>query len=144
MIAVYTVSETRRARLEMLIEKHGSVANVNTLLGWSRTDPKLTQIRNANARKERAKPYQMGDNMSREIEYKLGLAHGWMDTPPTVAERYGEEDLRSKVLQLMEAMPPEQWPTVVRLVNALAHPSSTSTSTALAPAINNIQNFKYV
>ena len=77
-----TVSETRRNRLEALITKHGSVAELNTALGWSRTDPKLAQIRNANIRKGRAKPHQMGDAMAREIEEKLALQLGWMDTPP--------------------------------------------------------------
>ncbi len=81
-----TVSETRRNRLEMLIERHGSVAELNTALGWARTDPKLAQIRNANIRKGRAKPHQMGDAMAREIEEKLTLALGWMDTPPYAPE----------------------------------------------------------
>lgn len=81
-----TVSETRRNRLEILIAKHGSVAELNTALGWARTDPKLAQIRNANMRKGRAKPHQMGDSMAREMEDKLKLPLGWMDTPPEVSE----------------------------------------------------------
>ena len=81
-----TVSETRRARLEMLIKKHGSVAELNDSLGWARTDPKLTLIRNADVRSGRAKPHQMGDAMARDIEIKLNLERGWMDTPPTYAE----------------------------------------------------------
>jgi hypothetical protein len=76
-----TVAETRRERLEILIEKHGSVAVLNEALGWARTDPKLAQIRNANVRAGRAKPYQMGDAMARDIEDKLRLERGWMDTP---------------------------------------------------------------
>ncbi len=81
-----TVSETRRNRLEMLIAKYGSVAELNTALGWVRTDPKLAQIRNANVRKGRAKPHQMGDAMAREIEERLVLPVGWMDTPPNSHE----------------------------------------------------------
>lgn len=126
MIAMQTVSETRRTRLEMLIKKHGSVAEVNAAMGWARTDPKLTQIRNANARAGRSKPYQMGDAMAREIETTLQLEHGWMDTPPTYAELHGEEDPRTKVMQLMEAMPPDQWATIVRLVDAVAQPTTAT------------------
>jgi hypothetical protein len=126
MTSMQTVSETRRTRLEMLIKKYGSVAEVNAAMGWARTDPKLTQIRNANARAGRSKPYQMGDAMAREIETTLKLEHGWMDTPPTYAELHGEEDPRTKVMQLMEAMPPDQWATVVRLVDAVAQPAAAT------------------
>jgi hypothetical protein len=45
-----------------------------------------------------------------------------MDTPATYDEILGSEDQRAKVLQLMEAMPPDQWATVVRLVDALSQP----------------------
>ncbi len=118
------VSETRRNRLEMLIQKHGSIANLNTALGWTRTDPKLALVRNANKRQDRVKPHQMGDSMAREIEEKLALGLGWFDTPPSYSELHGEEDLRTKVMLLMEAMPPDQWPTAVRLLDALAQPAT--------------------
>lgn len=124
MEAMQTVSETRRIRVEMLIKKYGGVADVNSALGWARTDPKLSQIRNSNVRKGRAKPYQMGDAMAREIENKLALGIGWMDTPPSYVELHGEDDPRTKVLLLMEAMPPDQWPTAVRLLDALAQPAT--------------------
>ena len=66
----------------------------------------------------------MGDATAREIEEKLSLGLGWMDTPPTYAELHaGEEDPRTKVMLLMEAMPPDQWATVVRLVDAVAQPT---------------------
>lgn len=106
----------------MLIKKHSSIAALNTALGWTRTDPKLALVRNANKRQDRAKPHQMGDAMAREIEEKLSLGLGWMDTPPSYAEMQGEEDPRTKVMLLMEAMPPDQWATAVRLLDALAQP----------------------
>ena len=121
-----TASETRRTRLEMLIKKHGSIAELNVLMEWPRTDPKLAQIRSANMRSGRDKPYQMGDAMAREIEQKLSLATGWMDTPPSYAELHGEDDPRTKVMLLMEAMPPNQWATAVRLLDALAQPAQAS------------------
>jgi hypothetical protein len=113
------VSETRRNRLEMLIKRFGSIAELNTELGWTRTDPKLALVRNANKRQDRKKPHQMGDAMAREIEQKLSLDVGWMDTPPNYAELHGEEDPRTKVMLLMEAMPPDQWSTAVRLLMLL-------------------------
>lgn len=117
-----TAAETRRSRLEMLIRQFGSVADLNTKLGWSRTDPKLAQIRNANARVGRGKPYQMGDAMAREIEEKLELERGWMDTPPSYAELHGEHDPRAKALAVFEALPEDQWATALRLIGALAQP----------------------
>jgi hypothetical protein len=122
------VSETRRARLEMLIKRFRSIAELNTALSWTRTDPKLALVRNANKRQDRAKPHQMGDAMAREIEQKLSLALGWMDTPPSYTEMHGENDLRTKVMLLMEAMPPDQWPTAVRLLDALAQPATGTQS----------------
>lgn len=110
----------------MLVKKYQSVAELNTALGWTRTDPKLAQIRNANLRPGRAKPYQMGDAMARQIEDKLALEHGWMDTPPTYAELHGENDVRAKAMILMDALPPEQLDTALRLLDALVKPQGNN------------------
>ena len=64
----------------------------------------------------------MGDDLARKIEERLTLEAGWMDTPPSYAELHGEEDPRTKVMQLMESLPPDQWATVVRVVDAIAKP----------------------
>lgn len=117
-----TASETRRARLEMLVKRFQTAAALNTALGWTRTDPKLAQIRNANPRPGRDKPYQMGDAMAREIEEKLDLPRGWMDTPPTYAELSGENDPRAMIEHMVQEMPPEDWPTALRLLSALKKP----------------------
>ena len=78
-----TSAEIRRANLERLMQQHGSIAELNVALGWPRTDPKLSQIKNANKRPGRGDAtYQMGDAMAREMEEKLGLERGWMDNPP--------------------------------------------------------------
>ena len=119
-----TASETRRARLEMLIKRFQTAAALNTALGWARTDPKLAQIRNANTRPGREKPYQMGDAMAREIEEKLGLERGWMDTPPTYAEMGGGPDQRALAMSVFESLPEDQWATALRLLDALAQPAS--------------------
>lgn len=71
----------------------------------------------------------MGSPMAREIETSLGLETGWMDTPLTWAEALGQEDPRAKVMQLMEAMPPDQWSTAVRLLDALAQPAARNGTT---------------
>lgn len=117
---MYTAAETRRARLEILIAQHGGIAELNEKLTWSRTDPKLSQIRNANTRPGRDKPYQMGDAMAREIEEKLKLERGWMDTPPSYTEIHGENDQRAKVMLLMERLPDDQLAVAARLLDALA------------------------
>ena len=119
-----TASETRRLRLELLIKKYGSAAELNTALGWARTDPKLAQIRNANPRPGRAKPYQMGDAMARQIETLLGLEHGLMDTPPSYAELNGEADPMAQAMAVMEHMPAYQWPKVLQLLDIFAQPDA--------------------
>ena len=108
----------------MLIKRHdGKLANLNEALGYERTNAQLARIRNRNKRTDRpGKEFVMGDAQAREIEEKLSLDVGWMDTPPSYAELHGEEDPRTKVLLLMESMPPDQWPTAVRLLDALAQP----------------------
>ena len=122
---VQTIDETRRNRLELLIKRHdGKLANLNEALGLLRTASQLARIRNRNARTDRpGKFYEMGDDQAREIEERLSLDRGWMDTPLTCAELHGEDDPRAKVMLLMESMPPDQWATVVRLVDAVAQPT---------------------
>lgn len=89
-----TVAEIRRENLDGLIKQHESVANLNDRLGWPRTDPRLSRIRNANMRGDRGKPFQMGDSMAREIEAALGLELGWMDNRH-VAVAAGDVALRA-------------------------------------------------
>lgn len=107
----------------LIAEYDGKVANLNEALGYERTSSKLARLRNRNARTDRpGKFFEMGDEQAREIEATLELAHGWMDTPPTYEELLGKQDPRTKVMQLMEGMPQDQWATVVRLVDAIAQP----------------------
>jgi len=111
----------------MLVKKHGnSLAQLNEALGLDRTDATLSQIRTKAPHSKTGKPRVMGDDLARKIEDKLSLDHGWMDTPPSYAELHGEEDPRTKVMLLMEALPPDQWPTAVRLLDALAQPTKAT------------------
>lgn len=122
--AMQTVAETRLTRLNMLIKQHGGlIAALNVAIGLDRTDATLSQIRTQARHSRTGKPRAMGDELARKIEARLGLEHGWMDTPPTYAELHGApDDPRSKVLALMESMPPSEWPKIVRLIDALAQP----------------------
>ena len=82
------------------------MANLCEKLGYARNETAtLTRILNANIRHDRdGKPYNMGSPMAREIEGKLSLPQGWMDTPLSFAEIHGEDDPRAKVMKLMESM----------------------------------------
>jgi hypothetical protein len=124
ILAMQTVFETRRARLRILVDRYGTVAKINRALGWEVTNARLYQIHNESVRGDRGTLYQMGDPTAREIEQKLKLPVGWMDTPPSYAELHGEEDPRTKVMLLMDAMPPDQWSTAVRLLDALTQPAA--------------------
>ena len=78
-----TIDETRRQRLQILIDKHGTLAALNEALGLARTDATLSQIKNKSAHSKTGTPRCMGDPLARRIEEKLGLQLGWMDTPPS-------------------------------------------------------------
>jgi phage repressor protein C with HTH and peptisase S24 domain len=77
-----TIDETRRQRLQILIEKHSTLAALNEALGLARTDATLSQIKNKSAHSKTGTPRCMGDPLARRIEEKLDLPLGWMDTPP--------------------------------------------------------------
>lgn len=115
-----TVYETRRSRLRLLLNRYKTYAQLNEALEWPRTDSRLSRIRNANVRSDRAgKVFQMGDNIAREIEAKLSLPEGWMDTPPSYAELHGEFDPRAKAEAMLAAMDGEHLNTAIRLLDAL-------------------------
>jgi len=116
-----TVEETRRERLLLLIKNEGSLSNLLEKLGLARTEnSRLSRIANANIRHDRGgKPYVMGSPMAREIETKLGLETGWMDTPPGPAEAYGVSQPLERMAALFAVMEPEMQYKVVRMVAAL-------------------------
>ena len=122
-----TVAETRLQRLQMLVDRHGgSLANLNEKIGLDRTDATLSQIRTKAPHSKTGKPRVMGDDLARKIEERLTLDVGWMDTPPSSAELHGEDDPRTKALQLIEDMSPDQVATAVRLLAALAQPAQAT------------------
>jgi hypothetical protein len=119
-----TIDETRRVRLGMLKKKYGKWADINSKLDWVRTSARLSQIYNKTRRKGRDTYYVMGDPTAREIEEKLGLPTGWMDTPPSYAELHGEKDHRAQIMAVVEDIPREEWPTALRLLVALKNPAT--------------------
>jgi len=126
MRGMQTVEETRRERLLFLISKEGGLANLLEKLGLARTDnSRLSRIANANVRHERGgQPYVMGSPMAREIEQKLQLPIGWMDTPPTAADLYSGNVALGRMAELMAAMEPEMQYKIVRMVAALSEPAN--------------------
>lgn len=129
--AMKTIEETRREKLQMLVKLHGGTANLCEKLGYSRAETsKLTRIANGNIRHERGgKPYELGSATARLIENTLLLERGWMDTPPTLSEQYGEHDSRAMVMEVMDKLPQEHHATVLRLVNALIQPTAPANGT---------------
>lgn len=77
-----TVAEIRRDNLNTLVSRAGSLAELNEQLGRKRNHPSLGQIRNRSDRGN-GTFYEMGDKLARDIEEKLGLSYGWMDTNHT-------------------------------------------------------------
>lgn len=132
-----TIAETRRIRLDMLVKRHDdSLAKLNEALGLDRTDSTLSQIRTQAKHSKTGKPRSMGDDLARRIEDTLLLERGWMDTPPTLSEQYGHDDSRVMIEHMVQQMPPEDWPTAVRLLSALKRPEaapSTQASTLPPP-----------
>ena len=118
-----TVHETRRQRVGMLKKKYSRWSVINSLLGWDKTNTRLSQIHSGTIRSDRGTPYLMGDETAREIEQKLGLEEGWMDTPPSLSEQFGHSEPLDRMTALMAAMEPEMQYKVVRLVAAMAEPA---------------------
>lgn len=125
--AMKTIDETRRARLRMLVDRIGSMAELCQQLGYARNETAtLTRILNANIRHDRdGKPYNMGDLMARYIEEQLGLEKGWMDTPPTY-EELDPDPLVSALLkvarQLVEENRPDDLAHLVRVGHTFVEP----------------------
>lgn len=115
--------DTRRQRLNLLIERHGGkLADFNVAMGYDRTESKFSRLRNANARSDRpGKSHLMGDAVAREIEDRLKLETGWMDTPLTYAEMHPDNRI-AHAMKVMESMTPHQLDQAVRVLDTLAQP----------------------
>ena len=72
--------EVRRENLTLLVEREGSFAKLNERLGRKRNDATLNQIINRAKDFKTGTPKTMGDRIARDLEEKLSLGYGWMDT----------------------------------------------------------------
>ena len=109
----------------MLIKKYSTIAALNEALGLEKTNARLSQIQNASIRSDRGTPYEMGDPTAREIEEKLGLEKGWMDTPPTYEELDPDPmiaDLIKVARQLVEEKRPDDLAHLVRVGHTFVEP----------------------
>lgn len=118
-----TIAEIRRERLEELIALHGGLANLNEKLGRPRNDSKLSQLRNANIRKDRGKPIQMGDAAARHMETVLGLEVGWMDN---AANPYSADRRIDHAMKLFATMEDWQRDQAIKVLDALAQPPKSN------------------
>ena len=117
-----TIDETRRQRLDMLIARYGKLADFNEAMGYERNTAKFSRLRRGHARKERpGKSYVMGDAVAREIEQRLRLPTGWMDTPPSYNEMHPNDRI-AHALRVMESMSAYQLDQAVRVLDTLAQP----------------------
>lgn len=120
-----TIEETRREKLQILVDRHNGMANLCEALGYARNDTApLTRILHANARRDRGegKTYNMGSPMARDIESKLGLDVGWMDTPMGYSDMQPDDRI-VHVMKIMESMPDWQRDQAMRIIDTFAEPA---------------------
>ena len=125
-----TVQDTRRQRVGILKKEYVKWSALNKALDWESTNTRLSQIHSGTLRSDRGTPYTMGDETAREIEQKLKLPTGWMDTPPTYGELHGTPDLAARASEILAAMEPEAQYQAIRLLDALAQPPKTNGTNA--------------
>lgn len=127
-----TVFETRRQRLALLVKEHGTVAKLNRAMGWEDTNARLYQIHNRSVRADRGTLYEMGDPTARQIEKKLGLDEGWMDTPPPKdagEQAFGVEPLPNNHAVAETGAP--SWPAPVLAASATSPANAVSALRAM-------------
>ena len=129
-----TVGQIRRENLLLLIEEHGSLANLNERLDLPRTDATLSQIKNQSTT-SRGKPKMMGEALARRIEGVLKLQLGWMDNdhaPPSYRQQRIDTAIKA-----MENMADWQFDqasrSLIRLLNQ--RPSGATAARADPPCV---------
>lgn len=120
---VKTIAEIRRDNLMRLIQSHGhgSVANLNAIIGLARTDATLTQIKNQSANSGTGKPRGMGDPLARRIERALDLPTGYMDNVNTFADPAMEERMQH-LHRVAEGLGVYEMDQLIKIGAALAQP----------------------
>lgn len=121
IVGMKTVSQIRRENLLLLLEQHGSLANLNEKLELPRTDATLSQIKNQSTT-SRGKPKMMGDTIARRIECALNLPQGWMDNDQT--PKSSRQQRIEHAMKAMEQMEDHQLDQAVKIIDTLAEPAS--------------------
>jgi hypothetical protein len=124
---VQTIDETRRLRLQLLIQEHGTIAELNAAMGMDRTDATFSQIRNQAVHSTSGKPRAMGDDLARKIEVVLGKPRGWMDTPPGM-EYINEPGPMRDLHRVAEQLEPYQIEQLAAIGITLARGGLTKTN----------------
>jgi len=76
------VESIRLDRLKELLQRFGSFAEMNRLLGRPARDATLSQIVHSAPDSKTTKPRALGSIQARHIEQTLKLPEGWMDADP--------------------------------------------------------------
>lgn len=104
------VTETRHERLLLLIEQHGTVQRIADLTDKSYAQ--ISQLKNRAPHSKSGVPRQIGHAQARELEVKLGLPAGWMDTPIEPDEKgnfgAGMSPRALSIAQRLSALPEER------------------------------------
>ncbi len=77
-----TSDEIRRAHLVKIAADLGSIANLNRALGRKERDATISQIITGAVDSKSGKQKHLGLELAREIETKLSLERGFLDTDP--------------------------------------------------------------
>jgi len=119
-----TIGEIRRDNLLELIEEHGSLAQLNELMGLARTDATLSQIKNRSLDSKTKKPRAMGDPLARRLEKACGREAGWMDNVHYARSARGARI--EHALRVMEHMDDWQVDQAVKILTTIAEPAPKS------------------
>jgi phage repressor protein C with HTH and peptisase S24 domain len=117
-VKMKTAEEHRHDWLLMLIEKYGSTAELNAELGRDRTDATLSQIKNKARNSRSGSPRNMGGDLAREIEERLGYERGLFDSPcyeiyPETLETPNLEIRQSKAVPPLPLRPEKRKDSVI-------------------------------
>ena len=96
-----TITEIRRENLIEILKDFRTIAEFNETMGRKRTDPSFGMIKNQQVNPNRGKPRIMGDKLAREIELRLNLPDGWMDSTHLT----NEEDASKSGVPYIEGTP---------------------------------------
>lgn len=96
-----TITEIRRENLIEILKDFRTIAEFNETMGRKRTDPSFGMIKNQQVNPNRGKPRIMGDKLAREIELRLNLPDGWMDS----THYTNEEDAYKSGVPYIEGTP---------------------------------------